>query len=218
MSETDEAKFYSLQEERINILSHALGLVLSIVAVALLVAYACRHGNLMHVLSFGVFGASLIILYASSTLYHSTTDPKRRVRFRILDHAAIYVLIAGTYTPIMLVILGGSLGWLMFSISWGLALTGIVLKLFFTGKYSHASTAMYVFMGWLIVFAIKPLINNFSAEGLWWLFAGGMAYTAGAIIYSFKKIKFHHAIFHVFVLLGSACHFVSIYYYVLPAA
>ena len=216
--EIDGAKFYSPLEERINVLSHALGFVLSIFALALLVTYANRYGSLLHVLSFAVFGVSLVVLYAASTLYHSTTNPARRVRLRILDHAAIYILIAGTYTPIMLVILSGSLGWLMFGISWGLAAIGIVLKLFFTGKYSHASTAMYVFMGWLIVFAIKPLINNFSADGLWWLLAGGLAYTVGAVIYSIKKIKFHHAIFHVFVLAGSACHFVMVYFYVLPAA
>ncbi|RLA24094.1 MAG: hemolysin D [Gammaproteobacteria bacterium] len=216
--EIDGAKFYSPLEERINVLSHALGFVLSIFALALLVTYANRYGSLLHVLSFAVFGVSLVVLYAASTLYHSTTNPARRVRFRILDHAAIYILIAGTYTPIMLVILSGSLGWLMFGITWGFAAIGIVLKLFFTGKYSHASTAMYVFMGWLIVFAIKPLINNFSADGLWWLLAGGLAYTVGAVIYSIKKIKFHHAIFHVFVLAGSACHFVMVYFYVLPAA
>ena len=216
--EIDGAKFYSPLEERINVLSHALGFVLSIFALALLVTYANRYGSLLHVLSFAVFGVSLVVLYAASTLYHSTTNPARRVRLRILDHAAIYILIAGTYTPIMLVILSGSLGWLMFGISWGLAAIGIVLKLFFTGKYSHASTAMYVVMGWLIVFAIKPLINNFSADGLWWLLAGGLAYTVGAVIYSIKKIKFHHAIFHVFVLAGSACHFVMVYFYVLPAA
>lgn len=212
----DGAKFYSPLEERINVLSHALGFVLSVFAFSLLVTYASRYGGVLHILSFGVFGLSLVILYAASTLYHSTTNPARRARMRILDHAAIYVLIAGTYTPIMLVILSGKLGWVMFGISWGLALIGIVLKLFFTGQYSYASTAMYVFMGWLVIFAIKPLINNFSGDGLWWLFAGGMAYTVGAIIYSFKKIKFHHAIFHVFVLLGSACHFVSVYFYVLP--
>jgi hemolysin III len=216
--EIDGAKFYSPLEERINVLSHALGFVLSIFALALLVTYANRYGSLLHVLSFAVFGVSLVVLYAASTLYHSTANPARRIRFRILDHAAIYILIAGTYTPIMLVILSGSLGWLMFGITWGFAAIGIVLKLFFTGKYSHASTAMYVFMGWLIVFAIKPLINNFSADGLWWLLAGGLAYTVGAVIYSFKKIKFHHAIFHVFVLAGSACHFVMVYFYVLPAA
>ncbi len=214
--EIDGAKFYSPLEERINVLSHAFGFVLSVFALALLVTYASRYGSVLHVLSFGVFGLSLVILYAASTLYHSTTNPARRVKMRIFDHAAIYVLIAGSYTPIMLVILSGTLGWVMFGISWGLAIIGIILKLFFTGKYSHASTAMYVFMGWLIIFAIKPLINSFSVEGLWWLFAGGMAYTVGAIIYSFKRIKFHHAIFHVFVLLGSTCHFVSVYYYVLP--
>lgn len=214
--EIDGARFYSPLEERINVLSHAFGFVLSVFALALLITYASRYGSVLHVLSFGVFGLSLVILYAASTLYHSTTNPARRVKMRIFDHAAIYVLIAGSYTPIMLVILSGTLGWVMFGISWGLAIIGIILKLFFTGKYSHASTAMYVFMGWLIIFAIKPLINSFSVEGLWWLFAGGMAYTVGAIIYSFKRIKFHHAIFHVFVLLGSTCHFVSVYYYVLP--
>jgi len=214
--EIDGAKFYSPLEERINVLSHALGFVLSVFALALLVTYASRYGSVVHVLSFGVFGLSLVILYAASTVYHSTTNPARRARMRIVDHAAIYVLISGTYTPILLVILSGTLGWVMFGISWGLALIGIILKLFFTGRYSHASTAMYVFMGWLVIFAIKPLIDSFSAEGLWWLFAGGMAYTVGAIIYSFKKIKFHHAIFHVFVLLGSACHFVCVYFYVLP--
>ncbi len=217
MIEIAGANFYTPLEERINVLSHALGLVLSIFALGLLVAYASRYGSLLHVISFGVFGASLVILYAASTLYHSTTNPQRRVRFRILDHAAIYVLIAGTYTPIALVILRGSLGWLMFGITWGLALTGIVLKLFFTGRFSRTSTVMYVLMGWLSFVVIKPLIDNFSLDGLLWLLAGGIAYTVGAIIYSFKKIKFNHAIFHVFVLLGSACHFVSVYFYVLPA-
>ena len=141
--EIDGAKFYSPLEERINVLSHALGLILSVFALALLVTYASRYGSVLHVLSFGVFGLSLVILYAASTLYHSTTNPARRARMRILDHAAIYVLISGTYTPILLVILSGTLGWVMFGITWGLALIGIILKLFFTGKYSHASTAMY---------------------------------------------------------------------------
>jgi hemolysin III len=136
----------------------------------------------------------------------------------VVDHATIYVLIAGTYTPFTLVTLNGWVGWTIFGVSWAMALTGITLKLFFTGRYDLFSTLMYVFMGWIVVFAIKPLINSLSAEGLWWLMAGGLAYTVGAILYSIKKIKFNHAIFHMFVLLGSFCHFVSVYWYVLPSA
>jgi hemolysin III len=136
---------------------------------------------------------------------------------KIIDHASIYVLIAGTYTPFTLVTLNGTIGWVIFGTSWGLALTGIILKLFFTGKYDLISTIMYVLMGWVIVFAIKPLINNLPLEGLLWLFAGGISYTIGAILYSIKKIKFNHAIFHMFVLIGSFCHFMSVFFYVLPS-
>lgn len=206
---------YSPAEERINIASHALGFVLSIAALVLLVVHASQHGNAWHIVSFSIFGSSLIILYAASTVYHSAKKPLTRSRLRVVDHASIYVLIAGTYTPFTLITLNGTVGWTIFGVSWGLALSGIILKLFFTGKYKVLSTLMYVFMGWMIVFAIKPLINNLSADGLFWLVAGGVAYTVGAILYAIKKIKFNHAIFHVFVLIGSFCHFVSVYFYVL---
>lgn len=209
---------YSPLEERINILSHGLGFLFSIVAFFLLIIQASRYGTMLHAISAGVFGTSLIVLYAASTIYHSATTPARRMRLRILDHASIYVLIAGTYTPIMLLVLGGTLGWIMFAVSWSFAVVGIVLKLFFTGRYSRVSTAMYVLMGWLIIIAIKPLLQNFSAAGLWWLFGGGMSYTVGALIYGFKTIKFGHATFHIFVLIGSACHFVCVFYFVLPTA
>ncbi|MCH8953770.1 hemolysin III family protein [candidate division KSB1 bacterium] len=203
-------------EEKINIISHAVGFILSIVALVLLVTHANLHGDVWHIVSFSIFGASLIILYAASTFYHNAKKPELRNRLKIIDHAAIYVLIAGSYTPFTLVTLQGTLGWVIFGTSWGLALTGIILKLFFTGKYNLISTLMYVFMGWVIVFAIKPLINNLPLEGLFWLFAGGMAYTIGAILYSIKKIKLNHAIFHLFVLMGSFSHFVSVFFYVLP--
>lgn len=209
---------YSPLEEKTNIISHAIGLGFSVVALVLLVVRASLYGNGWHIVSASIFGASLISLYAASTFYHSAKDPKLRARLRIIDHATIYVLIAGTYTPFTLVTLNGWIGWLIFGASWGMALTGIILKLFFTGKYNVLSTLMYVFMGWIIVFAITPLINNLSTEGLFWLFAGGVAYTTGAILYSIKKIKFNHAIFHMFVLLGSFCHFVSVYCYVLDAS
>ena len=212
----DGLNHYTPLEEKINIVSHAIGLVLSIVALVLLVIRASLYGNAWHIVSASIFGASLISLYAASTFYHSATDSKRRTRLRIIDHATIYVLIAGTYTPLTLVTLNGPIGWMIFGASWGMAIVGITLKVFFTGRFNILSTLMYVFMGWIIVFAITPLINNLSTEGLFWLFAGGVAYTTGAIIYSIKKIKFNHAIFHVFVLLGSFCHFVSVYFYVLP--
>jgi hemolysin III len=212
----DTLKHYSPLEEKTNIISHAIGLVLSLVGLLLLLVRASLYGNAWHVVSAGVFGASLISLFAASTFYHSAKDPKLRSRLRIIDHATIYVLIAGTYTPFTLVTLHGSTGWMIFTASWGMALVGITLKLFFTGKYNVISTLMYVFMGWIIVFAIIPLINNLSTQGLAWLLAGGVAYTTGAILYSIKQIKFNHAIFHMFVLLGGFCHFVSIYFYVLP--
>ena len=217
MNDINGIEYYSPIEESINIISHAIGLILSIVALVLLVRHANLHGNAWHVVSFAIFGLSLISLYAASTFYHSAKKPNLRSRLRIVDHATIYVLIAGTYTPFTLVTLKGTIGWVIFGISWGLALTGIILKLFFTGKYDLISTIMYVFMGWVIVFAIKPLIHHLPLEGLLWLFAGGISYTIGAILYSINKIKFNHAIFHMLVLIGSFCHFVSVFFYVLPS-
>lgn len=213
----DGLKFYTPMEEKTNIISHAIGLVLSIVALVLLIVRASLYGHALDIVSVGIFGASLIALYAASTFYHSAKNPVIRTRLRIFDHASIYVLIAGTYTPLTLITLNGPTGWVIFGASWAMALTGITLKLFFTGKYNVLSTLMYVFMGWIIVFAIIPLINSLSTEGLFWLFAGGVAYTTGAILYSIKKIKFNHASFHMFVLLASFCHFVSVYFYVLPS-
>lgn len=209
---------YSPLEEKTNIISHAAGFVLGIVALVLMVVRASLYGNAWHIVGVSIFGASLICLYAASTIYHSAKDPKIRGRLRVVDHATIYVLIAGTYTPFTLVTLNGWVGWVIFGFSWAMALTGITLKLFYTGRFNLLSTLMYIFMGWIIVFAIKPLINNLSADGLWWLMAGGVAYTVGAILYMIKKVPFNHAIFHMFVLLGSFCHFVSVYWYVLPSA
>ena len=198
-----------------NIISHAIGLVLSIVALLLMLIRASESGSTLYIVSAAIFGVSLIALYAASTLYHSAKDPKVRSRLRINDHATIYILIAGTYTPFTLITLNGWVGWTVFGVSWGMATAGVILKLFFTGKYSVLSTLMYILMGWIIIFAIKPLVNSLSSEGLFWLIAGGVAYTTGAVIYSIKKMKFNHAIFHLFVLLGSFCHFISVYFYVL---
>lgn len=206
MKNTDKIKYYSPTEEKLNIISHAIGFCLSIVGFVFLISISIFNGNIRYFVSSGIFGASLIILFASSTIYHSSTKPELRIRLRILDHASIYVLIAGTYTPFALITLHGTVGWTIFSISWGLAIIGIILKFFFTGKFRILSTIMYVLMGWIIIFAIKPLINNLSTEGLYWLFTGGIFYTVGAILYAIKGIKFNHAIFHIFVLFGAFCH------------
>ena len=212
----DDNTYYERKEEQINVISHAIGLVLSIIALVFLVVYAVRYGTATHVVSFSIYGTSLIVLYSASTFYHYSKSPKLRSRLNIFDHASIYVLIAGTYTPFTLVVLKGWVGWTIFGISWGLAIIGIVLKLFYTGKYDKVSTIAYVLMGWLIIIAIKPLIDNFSFNGLIWILFGGIFYTLGAILYMIRSLKFNHAIFHIFVLLGSFCHFMAVFYYVLP--
>jgi hemolysin III len=205
---------YSKKEEKINVATHAFGLILSIIAFPFLVLKSLYFEGFWKPMSLLIFGLSLIILYAASTFYHAATKPKLRRRLNIFDHAAIYVLIAGTYTPFTNITLEGKTGWIIFGLTWLFALSGIILKLFFTGKFDKLSTIMYVLMGWQIVFAIKPLLENLSELGLFWLFAGGVFYTVGAVLYSIKKIPYNHAIFHFFVLAGSLSHFISIYYYI----
>lgn len=211
-----EDQHYSLAEEKFNILSHGFGFLLSVVGLILLILRSNKFGDALHMTSVVVFGLSLISLYAASTLYHSAKKEKLRYRLNVFDHAAIYILIAGTYTPFSLITLQGKTGWIIFGTVWGLALVGVVLKLFFTGKYKLISTLMYVGMGWIIIFAIKPMMANLPAEGLIWLAVGGLSYTIGAVFYSIKKLPFNHAVFHVFVLIGSFCHFMTVYEYVAP--
>ena len=205
---------YSNLEEKLNVWSHAFGIFLSIIALVLLMTKAIEKGNIWMMISFPIFGISLILLYLASTLYHSAKDPSKRFKLKIFDHAAIYVLIAGSYTPFTLVSLNGETGWFIFSIVWILAFTGIILKLFFTGRFKVLSTAMYVLMGWLIIFYFKELTANLHSDGVFYLILGGVFYTIVAVLYSIKKIKFNHAIFHVFVLGGSFCHFLSVYLYI----
>ncbi|MEZ4840228.1 MAG: hemolysin III family protein [Flavobacteriaceae bacterium] len=207
--------YYNSTEEKLNVITHFIGLLLSIAALVLLVLHASYNGNSRHIVSFTIFGASLILLYSASTIYHYVQKPELRRKLNILDHASIYVLIAGTYTPFTLVTLKGALGWTIFSITWGIALIGIFFKLFYTGRFDKISTIAYVAMGWIIIFAIKPLIDTLPINGLYWLFAGGIFYTLGAVLYSIKKVPYNHAIFHVFVLLGSFSHFMAVYFYVL---
>lgn len=206
---------YSQIEERLNVASHAFGLLLSVVGLVLLVIRASEKGDAWYVVSFTIFGIGLVTLYAASTAYHASQNPVSRARLRVLDHAAIYILIAATYTPLCLLVLRGWEGWAIFGFSWAMAVTGVVIKLFFTGRFERTSTAMYIFMGWIIVFAIKPLMENLSSEGMFWLVAGGVSYTVGAGLFTLRKLPLNHALFHVFVLAGSLCHFIAVYVYVI---
>jgi hemolysin III len=212
----DRLTFYHPTEEKLNVISHGIGLILSIFALPALVYFASVKGTLWYVLSFSIYGLSLVIMYSASTLYHYVQEPKLRYKLNIFDHAAIYVLIAGSYTPFTLNVMQGTLGWTLFAIVWTIAIIGITLKLFFTGKYGKISTVAYILMGWLGVFGLKALYEALPIEGIIWLLAGGVSYTIGAILYSLKNVKFNHAIFHIFVLLGSFCHFMSVFLYVLP--
>ena len=206
---------YSALEESINVSSHALGFVLSIIALWALLFRSLPGGDLLKIMSAAIFGCALVLTYATSTIYHSSRSPLQRSRMRIMDHACIYLLIAGTYTPFVLIVLQGFIGWTIFGISWGMAITGITLKIFFTGRYRLLFTLMYLFMGWLIVFAIVPLIEKMPVIGMRWLVAGGLAYSMGAILYAIRKIPLNHAIFHVFTMVGSICHFIAVYWYVI---
>ncbi|MEZ5148102.1 MAG: hemolysin III family protein [Bacteroidales bacterium] len=210
------AKNYPPLEEKLNVITHGFGFLLSIAALTLMVVFASIKGNAWHIVSSAIYGSSLVLLYLASTLFHSAKRQNMRNRLNVFDHASIFILIAGTYTPFLLVTLNGPWGWSLFGVVWGLAIGGVILKLFFTGKKQILSTIGYVLLGWVIIIAIKPLVNNIALGGLVWLIAGGIAYTGGAVFYLFKKMPFNHAIFHVFVLAGSICHFVAVFWYVLP--
>lgn len=205
---------YSKKEEKLNIITHAFGLLLSITVFPFLLMKSFDYEGFSKSLSLLIYGLSLIILYAASTFYHAANEPNLRRKLNILDHAAIYVLIAGSYTPFTIIVLKGTLGWLILGFTWSFAIAGIVMKLFYTGRFEKLSTILYVLMGWQIIFAMKPLSNNLSNEGVQLLFYGGLFYTIGALFYSLKKIQYNHAIFHVFVVFGSFCHFLTVYFYI----
>lgn len=212
---TDKLKYYPKKEEYVNVISHLIGLLLSVLALSLLIIYACLDGTAWHVVSFSIYGGSLVLQYLASTLYHSAKKKELRRKLKIFDHAAIYVLIAGTFTPFLLVTLNGPWGWTVFGIVWTLALAGVILKFYYTGKYKIISTLGYIFMGLVIVIIIKPLLEKLPLECINLIFIGGAFFIIGAIIYMIKKIPYNHGIFHVFVLAGSVCHFFAIFYYVL---
>ncbi len=209
---------YSPAEELANALTHGTGLVLSIVAATLLVVSASLRGTGWHITTCAIFGGALVLLYSSSTLYHSVRGQSLKRVLRKLDHAAIFFLIAGTYTPFLLVNLRGPWGWSLFGVIWSLALGGMIMKFRFTGRFRGVSTAIYVLMGWLIVIALVPMLRSIQPGGLWLLLAGGLCYTGGTVFYLWRRLPFQHAIWHLFVLGGSICHFFAVYRYVVPAA
>ncbi|HET6564262.1 MAG TPA: hemolysin III family protein [Xanthomonadales bacterium] len=209
-------KTYPPLEEQINIWSHLFGLLLSIIGLIALVLRAWQGEPGVEVLAVGIFGLSMVSLYAVSALYHSSTNPRLRIRRRVYDHACIYVLIAGTYTPFALISLPPTVGYLLFLLVWGIALSGIILKIFFTGRFDLLSTLMYVAMGWMVLFFLDDFSAALSIQAMWWLAAGGIIYTLGAVMYSIERIPMGHAIFHICVVLGSLCHYICIYFFVLP--
>jgi hemolysin III len=234
---SDKAK-----EELANSLTHGLGAALSVAALALMATFAALRGDARQVVGAVIFGATLVLLYTMSTLYHALRGPRVKKVFKILDHSAIYLLIAGTYTPFCLGAIRGAWGWSLFGVIWGLAAAGVSLKATLYAKWVptvrpapidhlHSvsegpvppkrmkliSTAIYLAMGWLIVIALVPLWRALSPHGLAWLFGGGLCYTAGAGFYSWRSLRYHHAIWHLFVVAGSFCHFFAVLWHVIPA-
>ncbi|MBD3109777.1 hemolysin III family protein [Bacillus sp. AGMB 02131] len=207
---------YTKKEEVVNAITHGIGVLLSITALVFLVINAVQNGSAWHVVTFTIYGVSMLLLYLSSTLVHSFPEGKLKDLFEIFDHSAIYLFIAGTYTPFTLIVINGALGWTLLGIVWGIAIAGIVFKSFFVKKFMFISTVLYVVMGWLIVIGWQPLTATLPTAGIVLLVAGGLLYTVGAIFYVWRGFTFHHAVWHLFVLAGSVTHFFSVLFYVTP--
>lgn len=203
-------------EELVNVITHGIGAALGIAGLGALMVGAWRHSDAWRTVSFIIYGATLVLLYLASTFYHGARSPRVKRLLQFFDHTAIYLLIAGTYTPFALVSLRGSWGWTMFGLIWGLAMTGILLNVFFFGRLGFISTILYLLMGWLVVVAIKPVIDAVSVRGLVWLIAGGLSYTVGVVFYAWHRLPYAHSIWHLFVLAGSVFHYFAIFFYVLP--
>ena len=197
-------------EEIANSVSHAVGLLAAVAATPVLVLSAVRHGGAARIAGAGVFAAAMVLLYLTSTLYHALPRNRAKRVFQVLDHAAIFLMIAGTYTPFTLGVLRGTWGWTLFGLVWGLALAGIVLTAAGGVRYPKLTTSLYLGMGWLIIIAVKPLWLRMPSEGLLWLSGGGIAYTVGVAFYAVKRVRYFHFVWHLFVLAGTACHFIAV--------
>ena len=210
-----DIEHHTRSEEVANSVIHGIGAGLAIAGLAVLVTFAGIGGDAWRVVSFSIYGATLVLQYFASAFYHGFSTKKWKRLFRVFDHAAIYLLIAGTYTPLMLVTLRGGGGWSLFGVTWGIAVLGIVMTALFLNRFKLINLLNYVAMGWLVVLAFKPLIAALSIGGIIWLAIGGIAYTFGILFYAWKRIPYHHAIWHLFVLGGSICHFFAMLFYVL---
>ncbi|NJD25054.1 MAG: hemolysin III family protein [Betaproteobacteria bacterium] len=208
--------YYTLREEIANSVTHGFGIVLAIAALATMATVAARNGDLWHVASCSIFGSTLVLLYTASTLYHSIQAERFRPLLRALDHSAIFLLIAGTYTPFTLVTLRGPWGWSLFAVVWGFGITGIILRLLLRERLHWLFVSLYLAMGWVVVIAIQPLLERLEAGGLVLLAAGGIAYTGGIAFYVWDRLPYNHAIWHGFCLLGSALHVCAVLFYVIP--
>lgn len=212
---------YSKGEEIANSITHGIGAVFSIAALVVMIVFASINKNAWQIVSVSIYGTTLIILYTMSTLYHAITNEKAKKVLQIFDHSSVYLLIAGTYTPFSLIILrqNSYKGWLVFGVIWAMAIFGITIYAIFPRRFKIFNIGSYVVMGWVIVFAFPELIQTMTSlnaiNGIYWLFAGGICYTAGIIFYAMKKKKYFHSIWHIFVLLGSICHFISVMFYIL---
>ncbi|TGM74525.1 PAQR family membrane homeostasis protein TrhA [Leptospira bouyouniensis] len=214
----DTVHEYTIGHEIANAVTHGIGGGLSIAGLSVLLTMAMLYGDIWHVVSSAIYGATLIILYLASTLYHGIYHTATKRIFKVIDHASIYLLIAGTYTPFTLVSLreNSEWGWLLFGVIWILALLGVILLLLFPGKYSGLRVAVYIVMGWLAIFVMKDIRAAIGVGGMSWLVAGGLSYTFGVIFYLWDRLPMNHAIWHLFVLSGSICHFFAILFYVIP--
>lgn len=211
-----KVKSYSAMEEVAHALTHGIGAALSIGGLVIMLLWSVTYGDAWHVVAASIYGASLILLYTASTLYHAFPWPRIKYFFQQLDHAAIFVLIAGTYTPFALINLRGAWGWTLLGVAWGIAIFGVIFELAVKERKKVISLSLYLGMGWMALIAIKPMLENVDTSGLLLLLAGGLCYTVGVIFYVWKSLPYHHAIWHLFVLAGSIFHFFSIFYYVLP--
>lgn len=200
----------SLGEEIANSVSHGVGLLAAVVAAPVLVLSAAQHDDAARIVGASVFAATMVLLYLTSTLYHALPRNRAKRVFRVLDHAAIFLMIAGTYTPFTLGVLRGTWGWTLFGLVWGLALAGVVLTAVGGVRYPKLTTGLYLAMGWLILIAVKPLWLRVPSWGLFWLFAGGIAYTVGVVFYAAKRVSYSHFVWHLFVITGTACHFIAV--------
>ena len=201
-----------------NSFTHGLGALMGVVSLVLMVVFASQRGTARHIVGAAVFGSALVLLYTMSTLYHAFTGPRVKRVFKILDHNAIFILIAGTYTPLCLGALQGGWRWGILGLIWGVAVLGIVVKSIFIGRLGWVSLAIYLGMGWIAVIAIRPLAHALPLGGLAWLFGGGLFYSLGTAFYTWKNLRFHHAIWHLFVLGGSLCHVMVVLLFVIPRA